>query len=340
MKQIVIHILFWVIFAFWTDFITDWTYTHINCPDRCLLNIGYTMKRLPLIMASTYFLVYFILPKYLIREKQYLKFSLSFLLLLTLTTLVDRLLINFIMDWGEHFFSPMANIRNTYLLLSAMGLASLIRFFELYQKQERSKHKLAEENLKSKLSFLRAQVNPHFQFNALNNIYSMAVQKGQSEIAAGIENLSGIMKYLTYDSNSDLVPLEKEIKLIQDYIDIQQLRMAETDDTTLSFKITGDIKGRKVAPVILLPLVENAFKHGVKPEQKCLVSITLSVTAYQLHFKIMNTFFEKSTNKMKDQGIGLENVKDRLRIVYPEGHRFSIRQEGAYYVSELEVDLK
>ena len=101
-----------------------------------------------------------------------------------------------------------------------MGLASLIRFFRLYQRQEKAKHQLAEDNLKTELAFLKNQVNPHFLFNALNNIYSMAVQKEQPEIASGIEHLSGIMKYLTYDSSANLVPLDKEIKLIRDYIDI------------------------------------------------------------------------------------------------------------------------
>ena len=341
MKKIGRHLLFWAVFVFWSIFITAWTHVFLEVNDPFSEYLWYTGKRLPLIILSTYLLIYCILPRYLIKEKSYYKFSILFILLVAVTTLVDRVIIGLTMQWSDfHFFHKVALIRNVYLLLTALGLASLIRFFRLYQRQEKAKHQLAEDNLKTELAFLKNQVNPHFLFNALNNIYSMAVQKEQPEIASGIEHLSGIMKYLTYDSSANLVPLDKEIKLIRDYIDIQYLRMADTDDFTISLNVDGDVEDQKIAPVILLPLVENAFKHGVKPEHKSLVSITIATSADRLHCKIINTAFESCGNGIDDGGIGLENVKKRLRLAYPHSHDFKIDQTEGYFCSELQLELK
>ena len=172
-----------------------------------------------------------------------------------------------------------------------MMLASIIRFFKLYLEEEKRKHQLEEQQLSTELAFLKAQINPHFLFNALNNLYSIAVDKQQGDIAKGLENLSGVMQYLTYESNAPRVGLEKEIQLLQDYIEIQYLRFSDTDDITISFKLEGEVVGKVIAPVILLPLVENAFKHGIKPEQKCLVNIHLSITNGRLAFLVKNTLF-------------------------------------------------
>ena len=207
--------------------------------------------------------------------------------------------------------------RNSFLLLAIIGIASFIRFFKIYTEQEKKKNQLIQENLETQYAFLKAQVNPHFLFNALNNIYSMAIQNNQQGIALGLENLSGIMHYLTYESNAKKVPLEKEIKLLKNYIDIEQLRFDDTDDTTISFNVEGELAAKKIPPVILLPLVENAFKHGVKPEQKCLVSIKLSVKEDVLNFNIKNTLFDFGVRTIKEQGIGLANVKKDWNCAIP-----------------------
>ena len=168
----------------------------------------------------------------------------------------------------------------------------------------------------------------------------MAVQKEQPEVASGVEHLSGIMKYLTYDSSANLVPLDQEIKLIRDYIDIQYLRVAETDDITISLNIDGEVADQKIAPVILLPLVENAFKHGVKPEHKCLVSITIATSANRFYCKIINTLFKACDNCVNGGGIGLENVKKRLRLAYPHRHNFKINETEGHFCSELQLELQ
>ena len=340
MKRVLTHFAFWGIILFWSSSIYDyngkfgWHFVYFNA------------IRLPLIMAATYFVVYYLVPKFLIREKRYWHFAGLFLLNFLIVTILDRFLIGTtLMDkvlaptkLTYTFFNEIPIFRNAFLLLSIIGLAALIHFFKLFLAEEKQRHALLEENLATKLAFLKAQVNPHFLFNALNNLYSMSIQKQQVEIATGLENLSGIMHYLTYESGADRVPLEKEVQLLQNYMEIQQLRLADTDDTTLSFTIEGDLAGIQIAPVILLPLVENAFKHGVKPEQKCLVHIRLAAKKHHLDFSVKNTFFSDSEEN-PSKGVGLQNVRKRLQLVYPEKHYFQIEQMDTYFLAVLQIQL-
>ncbi len=229
--------------------------------------------------------------------------------------------------------------RNSFLLFAIIGIASLVRFYKVFAEQEKRKNELIQENLETQYAFLKAQVNPHFLFNALNNIYSMAVQQEQREIAQGLENLSGIMHYLTYESDDKKVPLKKEIELLKNYIAIEELRFDDTDDTTISFSLEGDISNKLIAPVLLLPLVENAFKHGIKPDHTCLVSIQLKVEESFLICNIKNTVFDFENKEIKSHGIGLENVRKRLELQYPKQYSLSTKRQGQYYLAELEINL-
>ncbi len=341
MRRIFTHLLFWTIILFWTSAIYDyngkfgWVFIQFN------------LVRLPLMMAATYLVIYDFVPRWLIRQKNYLYFSLAFILNFIVTTLLDRVIISsslihdILSDTGLvfRFFNDIPILRNSFVLLSIMGLAALIRFFKLYLQQERSKHELQEEQLATELAFLKAQINPHFLFNALNNLYSMAIQKERDDIAAGLENLSGVMQYLTYESSADKIALEKEIQLVQNYLDIQQLRIAEADDATISFNIEGQPDGRLISPVILLPLVENAFKHGLRPEQRCLVHIHLLIKGGHLDFIIKNTFFTEKTSTLKQAGIGLSNVRKRLQLIYPGQHQLTIERLEKFFITRLRIDL-
>ena len=341
-KQVGLHILFWGVILYWRaqgDYYWDIPI------EKFYLN---NLVRLPILMISTYIVLYYLLPKYIIDDKQYLKFGLLFLLNLAIATALEKLLNR--SDFMHEVLQPISHkqwlglktghpFRNSFSLLSIMGLASVIRFFKLFREKEQKENQLKEENLTTKLAFLKSQVNPHFLFNALNNIYSMAVQKNQPEIAEGLENLSGIMHYLTYESSSSFVPLEKEIELLKNYIEIQHLRIANTDDTTISFNMEGDFYNKTIAPVILLPLVENAFKHGIKPDQKCIVSIKLTIKEDQLIFKTTNTIFDKSDREIKEKGIGIENVRKRLHLLYPNNHFFRTTQIDNTYFCDLDLSL-
>ncbi|MEN0049252.1 MAG: sensor histidine kinase [Bacteroidota bacterium] len=339
-KRIGTHLFFWIVILFWTSTIYDyngkfgWHFVWFN------------LVRFPVIIASTYLVIYYFLPKWIVKEKRYGLFTLTFLLIFLLATVLDRIvigsnfIINLLADTGltYYFFNEIPIIRNAFILLSIIGLASGIRFFKLYLSEEKRKHELEAIQLNTQLNFLKTQINPHFLFNALNNLYSMAIEKQQEEIATGLDNLSGIMQYLTYESNAEKVPLQKEVQLLQNYIEIQHLRLEETDDTTISFQVKGVNEAHQIAPVILLPLIENAFKHGVRPEEKCLVNIQLLVEDHQLKFNVQNTIFEHSTALLNDRGIGLENVRKRLALIYPNQHQFVLTKTDSDFIVELRIN--
>lgn len=341
-QRIGLHLLFWVAILLWRtkgDYFSKLPFEKF---------FYHNLLRLPLIMAATYTVIYYLLPKFIINQKKYFHFVGSLVGVLLVTNYIDQSLTS------SHFMKMVLQpasekelkwltqlhpFRTSFMLLGTMVSASLIRFLKIFQEQEKKKNQLIQAHLETQYAFLKAQVNPHFLFNALNNIYSMAVQKDQQEIASGIENLSGIMKYLTYESNTKKVPLTREIELLKNYIEIEQLRIADDDDTTISFNLEGNIDGLKIAPVILLPLVENAFKHGVKPEENCLVSIKFIVVKNTLTFSIKNTFFEKSPQAIQEKGIGLANVKKRLELLYPNQYKLELKAVDGYYYTLLNLDL-
>lgn len=339
--RIVWHFLFWIVIVLWSSTIYD--YKGLFGPVFILFNL----LRLPVIMGATYLVLYLLIPRYLIHSRQYLKFSLWFLLILLMATILDRLIIgsNLLAPQLEEvgltyrFFNEIPILRNAFLLVSIIGLASMIRFFKLFILQERRRNEIQEEKLATELAFLKAQVNPHFLFNALNNLYSMAIQKDQTELAGGLENLSGIMYYLTYESNAPKVAIEKEIHLIRHYIEIQSLRLSETDEATIAFQVRGSTNGIMIAPVLLLPLVENAFKHGVEPDKKSLVKIDLILEDNRLTFKVKNTVRQSQVQHLEKEGIGLKNVRKRLHLLYPDAHILEAERKETYFITTLTLNL-
>lgn len=343
MKKLLQHFVFWSVIVVWTSFLIAPTEKYI------MQGIIFNLIRLPFIMLGTYFIIYFLLPKYLIVQKVYLKFSLYFFITFIIISILDRITISlsisglifktWIVDF--HWFSKIAIMRNTFILFSIIGLASLIRFFKLYADQNAKRMVVQEEYLKTKLEFLKSQINPHFLFNITNNLYSVAIENDQSEIASGLENLSSIMRYLTYESSADKVPLKKEIHLIENYIELQNLRIGEEDDVTISFREEGNNSNISIAPVILLPLVENAFKHGIKPNHKSIISIVLKTTDEYLEFIVGNTNLSNLSlmNSPQIEGIGLENVKNRLAILYPDSHILDLRKIDGNFETYLKLNF-
>ena len=340
--RILWHFLFWTVIVFWSSTIYDYTGMYGS------VFILFNLMRLPVTMLATYLVLYSLIPKYLIHSKQYGRFGLWFGLVLIVATFLDRLIIGSnllapqIAELGltYRFFNEVPILRNAFLLVSIIGLASMIRFFKLFIIQERRQSEIQKEKLATELAFLKAQVNPHFLFNALNNLYSTAIQNNQVELASGLENLSGVMQYLTYESNAPKVAIEKEIKLIQNYIEIQSLRLSETDEATIAFNVNGNTTGVIIAPVLLLPLVENAFKHGLEPNKKSLVKIDLTIAEGWLHFVVKNTLRSRQTQKLDNDGIGLKNVRKRLDLLYPDAHKLDTLKEELYFTTTLSLIYK
>ena len=214
-------------------------------------------------------------------------------------------------------------------------LTSLFRLARgWFQLQEIEKEKTLTE-----LKALKSQINPHFLFNSLNSIYSLA-RKSSTQVPEKIVQLSDLMRHIIYESDVDFIPLEKEVEMVQNYIELQNLRTTESDKINL--EIVGEIKGKKIAPLIFLPFVENSFKHGLKGGAKNLfVEIKIEVSGKILIFEIAN-----SKGKTADiinsryKGIGIENVKKRLELIYPKLHSLKISDNENIFKVLLQVQLK
>jgi two-component system, LytTR family, sensor kinase len=208
-------------------------------------------------------------------------------------------------------------------------------FTKEWIQNERLKRELIETQLSTELNFLKSQINPHFLFNTLNNLYSMAQQCGNQQLEAGIYKLSGLMRYVIYETGEAKVPLAKEIEYIHDFIGLSRLRFTE-EEAQVVFSAGGDVQNTLIAPMILLPFVENAFKHGVKIESSSQVSISITAGNGKIIFGCLNDVHEHSTVE-PHAGIGLENVKRRLALLYPGKHTLHITNTGGKYKVHLEI---
>ncbi|MDI3321517.1 sensor histidine kinase [Pinibacter soli] len=220
-----------------------------------------------------------------------------------------------------------------YFLIIALSLA-----LEISRRLAKAEQKLIateSEKARAELSFLKAQINPHFLFNTLNNIYSLSLLKNEKTPDA-IMKLSNIMRYVTDDVHEDFVPLKEELDCIADYIYLQQLRLGK--NVQLCFKITGDSEDREIAPLLLMTFIENVFKHGVSSHETSVLTIHLTVEETQLVFTTHNKIF-LANEKLERIGQGIENATKRLQLLYPDKHSLQIGNANGYYDVKLTLQF-
>ncbi len=193
------------------------------------------------------------------------------------------------------------------------------------------------EKAETELSFLKAQINPHFFFNSLNTIYSFSIEKSDKTPAAVLQ-LADLMRYVIYEADKKWVPLQKEIAYLKNYISLQESRLGET--VQVDFKEEGDVSRQMIAPLILMPFVENAFKYGVDTNQdKNVISIHLAIEENKLYFSVKNKIAQAIQPHEKEKGIGLENTINRLRLLYPSTHVIQVSEERNEYSVILKMNL-
>ncbi len=224
----------------------------------------------------------------------------------------------------------------TYLFV---GTVSLLYFFgKKWVLWEETQAKLREEHLLSQLRILNYQINPHFLFNTLNNLFALAEKNENTDLSFGIAKLADIMRYILYDCNKSFVSLAEEVMYVQDYIDISKIRMLGDKTTEITFLTEGDVDHIEIAPMVLIPLIENAFKHGIRYNQKSFIKILLRVESKHIQFNVANSKHPAMSNRLKNvSSIGLENLKQRLAIVYPETHELNIDEGGTSFSVNLKI---
>lgn len=225
-----------------------------------------------------------------------------------------------------------------FIFIIVFGLSIAYFFLKEWSRTEQMRSQLAAVQLDTEVKFLKSQVNPHFLFNTLNNLFSMAQSKGNEDLADGISKLSGMMRYMIYESNEENVPLKKEIEYLENCILLNKLRYAD-DEVKVVFNYPAQTEGILIAPMLFIPFVENAFKHGVLIGHTSEIYIAIAVTGQQLLFRCENAAYE--VKKMDEKsGIGLENVKRRLELVYPGKHSLEIRNADGKFSVDLKIDLE
>ncbi len=185
------------------------------------------------------------------------------------------------------------------------------------------------------LQFLRSQINPHFLFNALNTIYGTALQENADRTAEGVQKLGDMMRFMLEENQLDKIPLSKEITYLTNYIELQKLRTQVSDTIDISFAVKDSQCHHEIAPMLLIPFVENAFKHGISLKEKSWIKINISCDTQHLYFDVYNSVHPKKEEdpEKNRSGIGLENVKQRLSLLYPHRHELQIRSTtGEYFV--------
>ena len=333
------QVFFWLgYFSFntirWGSFYSDYAYSFKS-----------NIIEFPFHIALSYLFIFYLLPK-LFNGKIIECFTLLFISLGL--TLVLKFQLTYYFTSGDvmpEYAGITSNINFQYatsVILGEVYVVSFVTAIKLAIDWIKQKEYLNETNevlLENELKYLRSQIQPHFFFNTLNNLYSLTIDKSDKAPDL-ILKLSDLMKYFLYETGKEFQTLKNEVSHIKDYIDIEKLRYDETLD--VSFNISGKTKKIIVKPLMLIPLVENAFKHGARNSTKNgYIKIDLKATKKLLDFRVENSF-EKQTKKIKGQigGIGLTNLKKRLELNYgPDFYSLDVIEEKNKYIAHLKVKL-
>jgi len=223
------------------------------------------------------------------------------------------------------------------LTLLVLGISTSWSMLQYWQKAAQHKQKLEQDKTMAELAMLKAQINPHFFFNSLNSIYSLTYSNIEDSRNA-LHTLSRMMRYLLYSTEGERTTLHKEVEFLKDFIALMKLRA--NSKLSIITQIPEKLHDYPIVPMLLLPLVENAFKHGVNATEKSEIIIAIKQNGTNLTFEVLNTFFEKTSNT-EPGGIGLTNTKRRLQLIYPHKHSLicGVNKEGKYEV-ELQITLE
>jgi len=298
----------------------------------------------PIIISSLFLIVifyfnYFVLiPKFLLLKK-YLLYAITLVLSIAAAFVLSKVFFNlFGVNPGNiASFNPMlikiepVMRANAFLMLTVSILASISLTINDHLRQ------LEKEKLVAQISSLKSQINPHFLFNTLNNIYATAIDTSP-RTADMVDKLSEMMRYTMKETQNDFVPLEEEINYLNNYIELQKLRL----DSKIKFDYTieGEFSGLQIAPMLLIPFVENAFKHGVNSEQDSSIRINIKVNESEIHFLVANNKVEIQSGIQENSGgLGIENTKHRLALIYPSGHLLTIKETENDFIVSLHINL-
>jgi sensor histidine kinase YesM len=312
---------------------------------RILMN---TILMTIIYMGLTYGIIYFILPRYLSKNKNWIVTTIFFLLFISAIALINYLffILVFAISTRLGYFQRMPDMEfiipvwGRQILFNyptVVGLALAIKLLKSWYLKQNETAQVAREKINAELQLLKAQVHPHFLFNTLNNIYSFIIN--DSPVAPlMLKKLSTLLRYIIYECNQPLVPLQMELNMIKDYIDLEKVRYGE--NFNMSLQVQGNALNKKICPLLLIPFLENSFKHGAS--QMLIhpwVNLDIVINEEDLFFNLSNSKPGLMSEKTAAKGLGLSNVKKRLAILYAGTHALNITDDVMSFTVTLKVPI-
>lgn len=332
--RVLTHIIFWIAVLIY------YTFFFGHQQGFYLITFKFVILLMPITIGTTYFFNYYLIPRFLLKNKikLFILFSVYALIFsFWITSLIFLPTLTLIGPGMGTFDKSLIDLYFVIVgLYSVSILAILIKLLKYWYEQQHKAMQLLKEKTQAELTMLKGQINPHFLFNTLNNIYSLALKKSDLT-AEAVLKLSEMLDYLLYECNAEIVDVKKEIKLIRNYIYLQKIRFGDRLDIQFNADNSND---QQIPPMLLLPFIENSFKHGAgRQSNKVWIKIYLRVENNKLDFNIINS---KSLQKDLDSksisgGIGLENVRKRLQLLYQSDYSLDIENLTDTFSVQLSI---
>jgi hypothetical protein len=335
LKTILIQILLWIVLICLPFYFTSKTLIdfHPAKDYHALIHFGISNILLIIVFYVNYF---FLIPKLLFQKKYILYF------------LICIFLFFFLFEsprWITELFMPQRPImrpdENAMKMFPMLFSNSILMFISVFVSSialriNKRLQQIESFKYNTQLNNLRAQINPHFLFNTLNSIYSVTIKKAP-EAADMVEKLAEMMRFTLKESQSDFVSLQNEITYIQNYIELQKIRL--DNNVKINFQVHGDLKPYRIAPLLLIPFVENAFKYGVNSEENSLIDIHIKLLKNILNVSIKNNIVNLDHSLIEKNGVGIENTLKRLDLIYPHQHQCAITETENVFTVNLTITL-
>jgi len=330
------HVLFWLFY------LAIWVFLYEpNLGFKVAFENAFTI--IVLHGVASYFNNYYLIPVFL-RKREYFTYFLSIFLTICFVcfTHIEFLLWADTIDDSEKYNLWTADffISDALGVINTMAITMTLLFFKQWFEKERLADKLEKLNIETELKFLKSQINPHFLFNSLNSVYALTLTKSDKAPEVVLK-LSDILRYILYEGGEKVVGLKKEIEYLQNYLELEKIRYGNRLDANII--VIGETSGKEITPMIFLPFVENSFKHGINSNiGNTFIHIKFVIENKQLLFEIENNKPTQKLNESPDYqgGIGINNVKKRLNLLYPAKHWLTIDEEGNTFKVALKIDLE
>lgn len=332
-KLLLLHISFWVLYFSYRVYDLQ---GYLG-GKKAVLYLGVTLL---FNVCASYSHYFFILPKFLLSKKilpYLLKIIALLIIIVTSRILVENSVMPLLTSNEKYYHSLKLTrlISTVWDTLTFLIFTGMIRFTIDWFDFENKKKQLENEKLNAELNYLKAQINPHFLFNTLHNLNYLVYTKSDHATEVIIK-LSNMMRYMIYDVNKERVSLNKEIAYINDYIDLEKIRL--NYPFLINPRIEGNVSAVEIAPLIMLTFMENAFKHGVSDQEKdCYINVDLIVDDQQIKYNVSNRKIKTQPQKKLRSGFGLNNVRQRLQLSYPNRHQLVIDDAPDSYSISLTI---